>query len=1582
MSNDLETILGVQAPQSLKLKKLERPKSVPFKANETNRSRVRERLIDLRKGESTWKDPKEQKRRRIRDLLSKGKTDYLSNTDNWEFSNFEIGRAIDSLLIEGHQDIVGDVVALMEMSPLLSRDLWLHAQDKKVESLLAKGRKPPQLNNQCRWLDLAVQMGSVDLITVLCHREMSKEDINSALFTSLANNEYALARELLRFGAAFPDSAVLVPAIESHPPDLEYLRLWLTAIEPPNSVATLKAMGTVTCSPPGHQAHDQILDLLLTNWAISPSDAYDLLVSAISARNRLSTIRISRAVNQSWSAAFLGDGGDSAVSKATTIEDTALRKIFIEFLLAAGAQPNTLKLREELMNNVQNNQIDLVKLLIRYGVPPHNPDSSSIDWAVHQANVDVLKILLSADVPPFRASGAVNNIPASASQDVQISLLSLLLQKGATGKPLDKLLVRAVTDNLPSLVRTLLQNKASINFNDASAVRIAIQHTRLELLDTLLNSTIAKPAILVKALPVAMAVSGNEHRFWAVKSLLKKGVKGIEVDVALQTSVSDADARRDGKLISILLEHGASPDFKDAKGNAINIAVTRCQVDLLRELSSKAQEVTTFTEAIPSALAALMPTNYDQIVDMIDILMEKGANGELVEKTLLDAIPIDPKLQIISTLSRTGLTPDTTGSAIRIATRLEDLGALKYFCDTKNGFEPPKDALAEEICTCLYTTPYNAAKALALLGAGRRYPEIMSPLLVHDGLENHSARVEVTALLVLCGASVDFEDGAALKLSCKLGDVDMTRVLLQARPNQTLLAKALDTSIHKGPQSSKFEIISMLLKSSDGNYIGQDEALVEVGRQLSVRQEDTKLVKLLLRHNASADHASGEAISLAAQKMSVPALKELFRKKVKPSSLIAAFNDARSLKCNDDMKHTIFRMILEAGYNPGSSQTLNEALLESLERSPEYFPTPQLMLSHGASIEFRDGEAFCIAARAGSLSTLNRLLQYNIDPKHLSSAFRLLVDSDTHQDLKKAMLTALLEKGVSGELRDWALQAQFKSTDLLNHDLVDLFLHYKASPDCFSGECFSIAASKDDQRAFLALASRKFDIGVVSLALVEKLETSEEIVKWFKLCYQQTLKVGKVKGKVLFTSIKKFPQGEEIVELLLKHGCERSYRVPFEGNKLSLLLWATRNCDVSDSIVLKLLERGDDDWSNSWYQEVITTIAIVTRRISVVRRLIELKVNINWTDDSQLSPLCYAVLANSIEIASLLIQSGARQDDGSLHIAARQCDLKCVSLLLEAGHDPHLPLALLDQRTPLAELCLRAEGTGAAWQDKVQKIMEMIKRAAPYEEPFLWRFDNDTKNVVHLALDNKKNSTGMTKALLSTFKPYQFANIAEDFLFIDDKGLHYSPTKYVELCCPKMSRVEKASLIAYLKTQRFRDRYFADGLDQPAGAVGLPTAIKEAIEEEAEAERKRQREIKRKLELAQLEKKMADELHERNMRNRELETQKEMELARRKAEAENQQQLDFEVRRMRTVRQLEKEKMQELHEAQRSHALELGQIASAQQTLAGEQSLKLKAQGYQMDLMYQRAAQQGLPSSSQQLPPPLRHHQIEYWDSD
>ncbi|KAI1750187.1 hypothetical protein F4782DRAFT_256210 [Xylaria castorea] len=397
---ELESLLGLLVPCTLKLPQLRQPESIALEADTANHASARKQLVDQRRADPTWRDPTEQRRRFIRDLVLKGKTEHLANSENWEFSQFEIGRAIDSFLHQDNQEPIGDILAFIQLSGATTGSLWLHSQDKKLEAALAKGKTPPLPKSRCQWLNLSIERKAVPMITLLCHHRMALNDVDDALAVALNNREYAAAEELLRFGASFPTSASIIPAIRSDPPDLEYLNLWVTSPKKPDHAITIQAMQLTARSPPGQQIDNDILDLLLSNWTISPSEAYGLLSLAIEAENLLSILRISRAVNHSWRAAFAQDSGAAVVSSTVSIKDASLRRVILEFLMVAGVKANVKTLRAELLKDVKENRVDLIELLVRFGVSPHERHANSVDYAVKQSKVDILALLLSATIPP------------------------------------------------------------------------------------------------------------------------------------------------------------------------------------------------------------------------------------------------------------------------------------------------------------------------------------------------------------------------------------------------------------------------------------------------------------------------------------------------------------------------------------------------------------------------------------------------------------------------------------------------------------------------------------------------------------------------------------------------------------------------------------------------------------------------------------------------------------------------------------------------------------------------------------------------------------------------------------------------------------------------------------------------------------------------------------------------------------------------------------------------------------------------------------------------------------------------------
>ena len=106
---------------------------------------------------------------------------------------------------------------------------------------------------------------------------------------------------------------------------------------------------------------------------------------------------------------------------------------------------------------------------------------------------------------------------------------------------------------------------------------------------------------------------------------------------------------------------------------------------------------------------------------------------------------------------------------------------------------------------------------------------------------------------------------------------------------------------------------------------------------------------------------------------------------------------------------------------------------------------------------------------------------------------------------------------------------------------------------------------------------------------------------------------------------------------------------------------------------------------------------------------------------------------------------------------------------------------------------------------------------------------------------------------------------------------------------PRQSSSEKASLIKLLRGNQFTDRYYAEAGEQPAGASGIPEEISKHIREEKQAERKQRQDQRRMKEMHALQAKQNDDLNARTLRHMEMQAEKELALAERRAKAEREQ---------------------------------------------------------------------------------------------
>lgn len=232
--------------------------------------------------------------------------------------------------------------------------------------------------------------------------------------------------------------------------------------------------------------------------------------------------------------------------------------------------------------------------------------------------------------------------------------------------------------------------------------------------------------------------------------------------------------------------------------------------------------------------------------------------------------------------------------------------------------------------------------------------------------------------------------------------------------------------------------------------------------------------------------------------------------------------------------------------------------------------------------------------------------------------------------------------------------------------------------------------------------------------------------------------------------------------------------------------------------------------------------------------------NVNTRNQKRRTPLFYASHNGDLTAVDILHTAGANPNDGSIQEAAREAHVEVVFHLLHKGHDPEHPSSLHQGRSALAEMCFLAEPWGLDWEAKAYQIMQMLlRKGASVKE----KYGTPDKTILHLALDND-SPLEVTRTLLEFEQIWKRIN-DDDFLYEDQQGVCYSPTKYVERFYVGSEDGMRQILIDLLHSKRCKDRLFSRRGDHPQGAEGLPDHLREIRDREALEDRQLEQSLAR-----------------------------------------------------------------------------------------------------------------------------------------
>lgn len=233
-------------------------------------------------------------------------------------------------------------------------------------------------------------------------------------------------------------------------------------------------------------------------------------------------------------------------------------------------------------------------------------------------------------------------------------------------------------------------------------------------------------------------------------------------------------------------------------------------------------------------------------------------------------------------------------------------------------------------------------------------------------------------------------------------------------------------------------------------------------------------------------------------------------------------------------------------------------------------------------------------------------------------------------------------------------------------------------------------------------------------------------------------------------------------------------------------------------------------------------IAASNGQVSLVDLLMEHNPDVDSVDHHRRTAQSYASENGHLEIVQRLTERGSRENDGSLHEAARELHYPIIQYLINHEHDLDDPSILHEGRSALLELLLKTHLLTEAKRSALDKSLKVLLDAGA--DPTLVCRSNSDKNALYCALDND-HPFEILAAFLTTG---QWKCLDERYnWYTDSSGRCYSATMYLERGPWKGKPADRARLMELLRMKRCKDRYFVWEGEQPADAVNPPEELAE-----------------------------------------------------------------------------------------------------------------------------------------------------------
>ncbi|KAL4736497.1 hypothetical protein BDV11DRAFT_172838 [Aspergillus similis] len=1103
-----------------------------------------------------------------------------------------------------------------------------------------------------------------------------------------------------------------------------------------------------------------------------------------------------------------------------------------ELLLDQGAAGRVVD--EALIERVRARDLASVKLLLREGASVDYDSAAALDDAVASHNEEFIDALLQYQPATESVNSVfwhVETLPHSA----QVRIARKLLDAGANGEQVDRILKMAMApltgERDRELIKALVDGGADVSQRNGDLLHLAVQSADVETLQILLLG-FPSPPILSTCVPLAMKL-GEAQRYKVIHMLLHAGARGDEISQALVDSI---DGTASGLDLALLLLSTGEANTGFESGKSFKKAIESSNIDFL-ELLAQYNHLRD-SDFCSCLLAAIDLLQRDRTrLEKIRILLMSGPDlsgntGTVALRHEMEGLKrrSESTLGVLHMILGAGADVNHQQGRVFVdAIALGMFDCFKLFLGIHPSFQSLELAFDKAL---IYAFPSDDRAAdlrylQELLATGMPQATLDKALL--QSIEKQSE--QLVLLLLRHGASVNYQDGAAVRKAIQKLDVGLLAHLLRHEPTTETLNSGFGLCMAVNDIGAKHQSYDLHLKAGPISQRLRDEALASAA---DAGWMQASICELLLKCKASPDYATGTPICRAIKSSNYRIdLTRMFLLYTVSEDTVAAALTCAFDALQGEARITTMELLFTA-HKP--QQTLDQLLLKAVHAPYCDGKLVHCLLKAGASVFYQGGECILHSVMINDVDTLRILEPYFHGHSGMSEIFMTVWGNGkrANSQQEKDVLSILLGAGASGEPVSMALLESVRTVSTTAAGLSFIVNLLKAGADVNYSEGASLVEASTQgnarllkeilaygpQRVYMTRAfPLVFQSGVDSQGLREIAVAFCSHKSAPDLAYEHP-----TCGPILWQMLQKYPNEGELLQYLIDKGCTVESIVkatlplsPAEED-VTLLCWALSKqpSAVKEEVIDVLVAGGANvNYQSAVSQSTPLQLAILSSRRDTITALLQFGADPSL-ESNGISPLSLAASIGDAKIVRQLVNAGAAPGDGALHEAARMVNVSVLQVLLIEGKQRDYSCSRFQGRTALAELCLRAANKPVS---QIKAAVALLKNNGDV------RRKSRGKSVLHFALDNP-NAILVTQAVLDVFMS-DYVN--DDFNLFEDGRFRYSPLAYVSRGLNRAPAEQRAGLVDLLLEFSCRDRFWAVEGDQPADMVDAPEEIMRAI---------------------------------------------------------------------------------------------------------------------------------------------------------